>query len=549
MKGLLMNRLAIKIALTSLISIFVISCVLAGIFLSYNHLFDNSINTIKSSFSSLLIYKEMKLNIGSFKFQKDYKYAGLIKSNAEEIRKLLLIMEPELINGGEIEIIKEFRETKSKIAEIIDNTTALLKERNEFPFLKISSDSKEIEPRLIKLYGYYEKNSGTRINSLRLYLIGGGVLSILIIILFMLNLIRSIIGPIKKITAASLTNLKGELGRKIEIDSNDEIGSLANAFNSLSSLLAEIIIKTGEISEAVSKHAFANTSASKELNSSASNISNSIQGMARGTFIQIKQLEKTAKTAEQSMENFHKLSAMIRLQSEKIIFADDVSKTGKEATKEAILKMSKIIETVEHLSATVKQLKDRSTQIEQIMETITKIAEQTNLLAINTSIEAARVGEGAREFRMIADEVRKLAEASGRGSEKIVKILKAISNDTNNLISAAELETKVVADGVSSLNNTAQIIEKLSRIISELGDNSSSIGAGITGQTASCEKLSKDMDAMSSITEENAHNSEDVLKLSEKQNDLAKKISESSRELTRLSNILSEIAGQFKAAK
>lgn len=77
------------------------------------------------------------------------------------------------------------------------------------------------------------------------------------------------------------------------------------------------------------------------------------------------------------------------------------------------------VKTVNRFAIVVTKLGERSKEIGQIINTISGIAGQTNLLALNAAIEAARAGKQGREFSVVAEEVRKLAEQSRDGAKKI----------------------------------------------------------------------------------------------------------------------------------
>ena len=92
--------------------------------------------------------------------------------------------------------------------------------------------------------------------------------------------------------------------------------------------------------------------------------------------------------------------------------ARDVARAGAVTAQEAFDAMTGVQRSSEDVTAAIRDLAARSSEIETIVETISALAEQTNLLALNAAIEAARAGEQGTGFAVVADEVRKLAEGS-----------------------------------------------------------------------------------------------------------------------------------------
>ena len=107
-------------------------------------------------------------------------------------------------------------------------------------------------------------------------------------------------------------------------------------------------------------------------------------------------------------------------------YALEITKTGEKTTQEAFDAISKASTIVKDISVSMNQLDQSSGKIGEITNTITDIASRTNLLALNAAIEAARAGSEGRGFAVLADEIRKLAEASGRAAGEIKKQLKDI---------------------------------------------------------------------------------------------------------------------------
>ncbi len=122
---------------------------------------------------------------------------------------------------------------------------------------------------------------------------------------------------------------------------------------------------------------------------------------------------------------------------------------------------SSLKETVNLIASRIEQLTHQLYQIDEIASTVSNIANQTNMLALNASVEAVRAGEAGKGFGVVAAEIRKLADQSGRCADRINSLVKEIQSVTSLTVQVTKEGTQtveVVVEAIDEIvNNTQQI--------------------------------------------------------------------------------------------
>jgi methyl-accepting chemotaxis protein len=271
--------------------------------------------------------------------------------------------------------------------------------------------------------------------------------------------VARLIRPLLILTLVAERISDGQLDETIEIDSNDEIGRLASAFNKMT----QVIVKNlkGEIDK--SKRMVGSVKeAIQQLSSSANEIMAISSQQSSGATQQASAVqqatttsEEIAVTAKQVAENALRVEA----QAEQ---ASAACNNGIETVDNAVEGMGHLKGQVQSIAEAMLELGENSQKIGGIVDIIDEISDQTNLLALNAAIEAAGAGEAGKRFSIVAGEVKRLAERTVDATGQIKGLIDQIQKATNSTIMLTEEGTKGV-DSASTL--VARISEALANII------------------------------------------------------------------------------------
>lgn len=311
---------------------------------------------------------------------------------------------------------------------------------------------------------------------------------------------------------------EGDLTRRLPQNSDDEIGQLAKWFNTFMARLQENVgtvqVSTGSVS-----------TSSVELEATAESITRNFKEL-------VVQTEQTVSAITQISQTILDVAKNASDSAEASGDASKIAQTGKNAVERSVQGMGRIAQTVSAASETIGELGRSSVQIGNIVKVIDEIADQTNLLALNAAIEAARAGEQGRGFAVVADEVRKLAERTGRATKEISEMIKKIQVDTGKSVESMSAGKAEVEQGV-------HLVEEARTSLNLIVDASNKALDMVQRIATASEELS-----MSS--EEISRNMESIMGISHSSSSAVEQVKSAARDLASLSNELQRRMGTFK---
>jgi methyl-accepting chemotaxis protein len=358
---------------------------------------------------------------------------------------------------------------------------------------------------------------------------------------------RSISKPIQLITNSADELAKGNLQcDKLLINSSDEIGQLANSFNTMKENLRMLIKQVSDSSQHVAASSEELTAGAEQSAQATTQVAGTISEVAQGAEIQAKAVDAATLTVEQMSSGIQQVAANANAVS---VMADKTTIAagqGNRAVDAAISQMKSIEKSVIVSAQVVTKLGERSKEIGQIVDAISGIAGQTNLLALNAAIEAARAGEQGKGFAVVAEEVRKLAEQSQNASKQIAHLISDIQTETESAVSTMNDGTREVKVGAEVVNTAGQAFKEIVSLINDVSSQIKEITAAIQQMASGSQQIVASVQDIDRISKETAGQTQTVSAATQEQSASMEEIAASSQALAKMAEELQNAVSKFK---
>ncbi|MFP3043833.1 methyl-accepting chemotaxis protein [Treponema primitia] len=387
---------------------------------------------------------------------------------------------------------------------------------------------------------------------------------VLVGILIAYLIARSIARPITRVadTLKDISEGEGDLTKRIEGKSKDEIGALGHYFNQtlekIKVMVRTIKEQTASLSEIGGELASNMTKTAGAMNE----ITGNIQEIKDRVINQSASVTETSATMEQITLTIDKVNGYVDRQSSSVARSSSAIEqmlANIHSVTQTLIKNSADVKNLaeasevgktglQEVSADIQEISRESEGLFEINAVMQNIASQTNLLSMNAAIEAAHAGESGKGFAVVADEIRKLAESSGEQSKTISAVLKKIhgsidkitksanvvldkfeaidvgvrtvSDQTENIINAMEEQgtgSKQILDAIGELNETTtmvkngsqEMLEGSRQIITEsrnLESVTTRISDGMNGMVTGTEQVNEAVHRVNEISDQNSDN-------------------------------------------
>ncbi|MCG8617325.1 MAG: methyl-accepting chemotaxis protein, partial [Desulfobacterales bacterium] len=283
-----------------------------------------------------------------------------------------------------------------------------------------------------------------------------------------------IIKPIRN-TVSMLRDIaegEGDLTRRLDRDSDNEMGEMANWFNVFMGKIQEII--AGIVTDATTLNSVSSdlSAISDSMRGEVENMSAKTLDVTEGAGDLSTNMNSVAAACEETAANVNMISAAVEEMSAS---AGEIARNSEKAmsiTGDAVGKAN-------DASTKVDELGTAALEISQVTETIADISDQTNLLALNATIEAARAGEAGKGFAVVATEIKDLANQTADATLEIKKRIEGIQTTTSGTVSHIRDVAGVINEIDEIVAGIATAVEQQAATTREISDNISNASMGI----------------------------------------------------------------------
>lgn len=285
-----------------------------------------------------------------------------------------------------------------------------------------------------------------------------------VIALLAFGFVRRTLGPIKRTTAAmhDIAQGRGDLTRRLAVESGDEIGGLAVQFNAFVARMQDTLRDV--------------RSSTLSVHQAAGEISQSSEELATRT-------EQAAANLQQTSASMEEITSTVNHSADNAQQANKLVQSTAEVAREGEASMGQV-------ESTMRDINDSASRISDIISMIDAIAFQTNILALNASVEAARAGEHGRGFAVVAQEVRILASRSSDASKEIRALI--------------DISVKHTQSGAVLVRNAGDTMREIVSSVEKVTDVIGEISAGAKEQSSGIGQINTAVAEMDTMTQQNA---------------------------------------------
>jgi methyl-accepting chemotaxis protein len=352
--------------------------------------------------------------------------------------------------------------------------------------------------------------------------------------------------PMKELVKAMEKAEAGDVTVQVTPGSRDEVGQLTHMFNEMIREFRNMLRQVHEVSEQVAASSEQLTASANESTRASEQISEASQEIAVGSEGQMESVRKTTEALHEMSNNIQAIAGKIHNVKHDSAVVVRYAHEGENSLKKVVWEMNDISQKVSDTESQIRELGNRSEAIKGIIHTIHEISEQTNLLALNAAIEAARAGEQGKSFAVVAQEIRKLAEQSGKSAGEIAALISDIHGKIETSVTSMEESSKAVSEGREVVKEAGKAFSSILKAIDDLNQQIEQVTASSETISDGAERIVRQGDEISRLASIAAADTQEVAAASQEQTATMEEINAASEMLAKMAEELQAHVSRFK---
>lgn len=267
----------------------------------------------------------------------------------------------------------------------------------------------------------------------------------------------------------------GNLSKRADVDSTDEIGEMGNAFNAMQDRTMSVVRSMKEAIDRLHSEV-------RELTAAAEARRDDLARQQSGA-------DRSAEVIEAMLQSFGGIAEQASIAKTLSHEARNTAQEGGERVSRSADSIRRLEEIIRNSASSVESLAENGHEISHAVTEIKGIAEQTNLLALNAAIEAARAGEQGRGFAVVADEVRNLAQRVQDSTDQIQDTINRLLTAMDTAVTQMTESSVDASRCVDESEEGRKALSAINSVVGRIDATNEQIAAMSADQTASTDDV------------------------------------------------------------